>query len=185
MDAFENIIARLLWEDGYWTTIGYKVNLSPEQKVELNNPYIPRPEIDIVAYRANDNHLLWVECKSYLDSTGVKIQHLNGEDEGTGKRYKAFTKPAYRELVTGELLEQLEKETRIQPNPSVSYCLVTGHIATDKDRVALHQFFDDNGWLLYDEYWVKERLEKLATKGYENDVAVIMAKLFSRIEEKS
>ena len=182
MDAFESIIASLLWEEGYWTTIGYKVNLSKEQKVELGKHSMPRPEIDIVAYRASDNQLLWVECKSYLDSTGVKIKHLNGEDKKGAQRYKVFTWPAYRQLVTSELLKQLEKETRIRPNPTINYCLVTGKIATDKDREALHQFFDENEWLLYDEYWVKERLEKLAAKGYENDVAVIVAKLFSRVK---
>jgi hypothetical protein len=86
MDAFEEIVAGLLWEEGYWTTIGYKVNLPKPVKVELGKPSLPRPEIDILAYQADDNELIWVECKSYLDSRGVIIDHLTGADKKAAVR---------------------------------------------------------------------------------------------------
>ena len=50
MNAFEEIIAKLLNQEGYWTRTGYKVNLSPPQKAEIGIPSMPRPEIDILAY---------------------------------------------------------------------------------------------------------------------------------------
>jgi len=181
MDAFESIVAGLLWEDGYWISVGYKVNLSKAAKVGLGKPSLPRPEIDILAYRAKDNSVLWVECKSYLDSRGVKIEALTGEDERGKKRYNVFTWSEYRKVITKELIDQLVANGRVQPQPSVKYCLVTGKIATDTDRKKLHAHFQKNGWILYDEHWVKEGLEQMAKKGYENDVAIQVAKLFSRI----
>lgn len=74
MDAFESIVAGLLWEEGYWTSIDFKVTLSKNAKAELGKFSLPRPEIDILAYQAMDNSLLWVECKSYMDSRGVKVE---------------------------------------------------------------------------------------------------------------
>lgn len=181
MDAFESIVSELLWEEGYWTIVGYKVDLPKDKKVALGKPSYPRPEIDILAYQARENQLLWVECKSYLDSRGVKLQSLTGEDESTSKYYKTFTWPEYRKIVTAELVRQLVSTNRTRPNPTVRYCLVTGKIATEADRAGIKALFDENGWLLYDEHWIKQGLVKLVDKGYENDVAVIVAKLFARI----
>ena len=182
MNAFEEIVAGLLWQEGYWTHIGYKVNLSKTQKVDLGKPSLPRPEIDILAYRANDNSLLWVECKSYLDSRGVTIDALTGKDERNAQRFKVFTQPDYRRIVTAELIKQVVSAGLARPNPSVEYCLVTGRIATDLDREKLHEHFAEHGWILYDENWLKRGLEKLSANGYEDDIAIIVAKLFARIE---
>jgi hypothetical protein len=184
MDAFEQIIAGLLWEEGFWTSIGYKVNLSKARKVELGKPSYPRPEIDILAYKANENRLLWVECKSFLDSRGIVADHLMQEDDAGKGLYKAFTWPSYRRIVTEELIKQVCREGRARENPTVKYCLVTGNIATQRDREKLHQFFEAKGWILYDECWIKSRLELHARKGYENDVAIIVAKLFDRIHNE-
>ena len=178
MDAFESIVAGLLWEEGYWTSIDFKVTLSKNAKAELGKFSLPRPEIDILAYRAMDNSLLWVECKSYMDSRGVKVEDLNGENKRNGERYKVFTWPEYRERVTEALISQLISEGRIRENPGIHYCLVTGKIATGPDREKLHGYFRSKGWILYDEVWIKQKLEQLAVKGYENDIAIQVAKLF-------
>jgi hypothetical protein len=182
MNAFEEIVAGLLWQEGYWTNIGYKVYLSKTQKIDLGKPSLPRPEIDILAYRANDNSLLWVECKSYLDSRGVTINSLTGKDERNAERFKVFTQQSYRRIVTAELVKQVVSTGLARPNPSIRYCLVTGRIATKVDREKLHEHFVNNGWILYDESWLKCGLEKLSVSGYEDDVAIIVAKLFARIE---
>jgi hypothetical protein len=182
MDAFESIVATLLWEEGFWTSIGFKVSLSKEAKKGLGKPSLPRPEIDILGYRASDNHLLWVECKSFMDSRGVKIEDLNGENKRNGERYKVFTWREYRQQVTEALISQLIIEGRVQKNPTIQYCLVTGKIATGPDREKLHSFFQRNDWILYDEIWVKKKLEQLAKKGYENDIAIQVAKLFLKVK---
>lgn len=182
MNAFEEIVAGLLQQEGYWTHIGYKVLLTKTQKASLGKPSIPRPEIDILAYRARDNSLLWVECKSYLDSRGVKIDAFTGKDELGAQRFKVFTQPVFRKVVTEELIKQVIADGLVCPNPSINYCLVTGRIATNFDREKLHEYFSEQRWILYDENWLKCRLEKLSECGYEDDIAIIVAKLFARIE---
>jgi hypothetical protein len=36
--------------------------------------------LDVVAYRARDNHLKVVECKRYLDSPGVKLRGFDASN---------------------------------------------------------------------------------------------------------
>jgi hypothetical protein len=180
LDAFEEIVADLLKEKGYWTSIGFKVDLPKERKVEFGKYSYPRPEIDILAYKPNRNALFWVECKSFLYYRGVLAKHLMEEDD-TGKGlYKVFTWPSYRRIVSEELIKQVVKVGLSNPYPSINYCLVTGKIATQNDRELLHEIFNKKGWILWDENWVKEGLENLAMKGYENNVAIIVSKLFAR-----
>ncbi len=180
MDAFEQIISRLLWQEGIWTTVGYKVNLPKEKKKVLGKPTMPRPEIDILGYQASENLLLWVECKSYLDSRGVIYQSLSGEDKRGAMRFKVFTQPKYRKIVTEELIGQVIKSKLARPNPALQYCLVTGKIATEDDRVKLHHLFSENDWILFDEFWVKQGLERLSEIGYEDDIATIVTKIYAR-----
>ena len=46
------------------------MELTKEEKREIGKPSMPRHEIDILAYKPAQSELMWVECKSYLDSTG-------------------------------------------------------------------------------------------------------------------
>jgi hypothetical protein len=85
MDVFESIVAGLLWQEGYWISLGHKVNLSKEAKRALSEPSLPRPEINILAHRAGDNSLLGVECNSSTGSRGVKIDALTGKIGETRK----------------------------------------------------------------------------------------------------
>jgi hypothetical protein len=58
MNAFEEIVAGLLRQEGYWAYVGYKVNLTKREEADLGKSSLPRPEIDVLAYQAKDN----VEC---------------------------------------------------------------------------------------------------------------------------
>ncbi len=178
MDAFESLVAKLLEWNGYWTRLNYKVNLSVEDKKAVGKPSMPRPEVDILAYKPSDNLLLWVECKSYLDSPGVPIEAFKIEDgpspEGT---YKVFTNTRYRQTVSQRLIEQTLEEGLVQPAVSLQYCLVAGHVKSGS-LVAITRHFAEKGWLFYDVEWIRAELKKLATLGYENDLAVMVAKLF-------
>lgn len=40
MNAFEEIVAGLFWEEGYWTHVGYKVNLPKEKKDRIRQTII-------------------------------------------------------------------------------------------------------------------------------------------------
>ena len=180
MNAFEGLIAGLLRQEGYWTIVGYKVNLSKAKKVELGKPSLPRPEIDILAYQVAQNLLLWVECKSYLDSRGVTIVPFTNKNDRGVDRYKVFTQPDYRRIVSAELVKQVVASQMALPNPTVKYCLAAGKIATEGDRKSIHQYFDQQGWLLYDDEWIKKQLIAASTGGYEDDIAILVAKLFNR-----
>ena len=73
MDYFENVIKTLLEGEGYWVRQSFKVNLTKEEKREVGKYSIPRPEIDLLAYKPNENRLLAFEAKSFLDSPGVRL----------------------------------------------------------------------------------------------------------------
>ena len=179
MNAFEQIIAGLLKQEGYWTIIDYKVDLPKAKKAELGKPSMPRPEIDVLAYKAVTNTLLWVECKSYLDSGGVKLSYFTDPASVNSARYKVFTWQKYREVVTEELIIQTTKCGLVRQNPKIKYCLATGRIATKKDRLGIHEHYQKNEWILFDEELIKARLAKFAEIGYEDDVAILVAKLFT------
>jgi len=183
MDAFEQIIAKILNLQGYWTKIGYKVDLTKEEKRLLKNPSMPRPEVDIVAFRPGENLLLWVECKSYLDSNGVTYKGFMGVENVHSKRFKIFNDSALRNLLAGKLVSQLIEQGLLKTSPDLKFCLVAGKIVNKNERENLLNHFEKNGWLLHDEFWVKKGLLELAKTGYDNDVAVLTAKLFVRIGE--
>ena len=73
MDAFEKLIAEILWAEGYWVRTSVRVNLTKEEKVRIGRYSSPRWELDVVRYRGRRNALQVIECKSYLDSRGVTL----------------------------------------------------------------------------------------------------------------
>lgn len=132
---------------GYWTHVGYKVELSRADKRVLDNPTMPHPVVDVLAYKPSTNTLLWVECKSYLDSRGLGMDTL--------EKIKVLADERYRLLVAERLLDQLETEGLVQPGVETRYALVAGNIhSTHRSDVVGH--FAANGWELYDETWLKE-----------------------------
>ena len=76
MDYFENIIKTLLEHDGYWVRQSFKVNLTKQEKRDIGKYSMPRPEIDILAFRPEKNQIIAFEAKSFLDSPGVKVSDL-------------------------------------------------------------------------------------------------------------
>ena len=73
MDAFEQLVSEILWMEGLWVRTSVKVLITKDEKRLIGRPSSPRWEIDIVAYSGRDNLLYAVECKSYLDSRGVRL----------------------------------------------------------------------------------------------------------------
>jgi len=109
MDYFENIIKRLIEQDGYWVRQSVRVNLTKPEKVAIGKHSIPRPEIDIVGYKAGCNELLIIEVKSFLDSPGVKYDELKKEFEIPDGRFKLFTCDNYRSIVFRRLVSDLSE----------------------------------------------------------------------------
>jgi hypothetical protein len=178
MDAFEDIVAGLFRQQGYWTRQNYKLDVTRDEKRAIGKPSMPRPEIDILAYKPVTNRLLWIECKSYLDSHGVQASSFHPGDKYEG-RYKIFTDARYRQIALERLMIQTHAEGLTLPAPEVKFCLAAGKVYSGS-RELLHQWFEERGWLFFDDRWIKTSLLKLAELGYENDVAVIVAKLFAR-----
>lgn len=85
MDAFEQIVKIVLEGQGWWVRQGYKVELTKEEKVVMGRYSSPRWEIDLLAYKPESDQILIVECKSFLDSFGVRASEFidsEGPDQG-------------------------------------------------------------------------------------------------------
>ncbi|MBR0793756.1 hypothetical protein JQ631_32140 [Bradyrhizobium manausense] len=180
MDSFEQVVAEILWREGYWVRTPLKVELTKEEKRQIDLPSSPRWELDVVAYKAQDNALLVVECKSYLDNPGVRMHGFDGTNEKAAGRFKLFNKSNVRDVVFNRLRIQLAEAGSCSSDPSVTLCLACGRIASDKDRQKIREHFATNGWQLWDENWLRERLKSMAAGGYENQVSAVVSKLLLR-----
>lgn len=180
MDAFEQLVSEILWMEGYWVRTSVKVELTKEEKKAIGRPSSPRWELDIVAYGGRDNLLLIVECKSYLDSRGVALRAFDGNDKRFAERFKLFGDNKLRDVVFARLSKQFATSGACQPDPTVRLCLACGRIASNADREGLHKHFAERGWELWDEPWLRERLQVMSARGYENQVSAVVAKLLLR-----
>lgn len=178
MDSFEHLVSSLLQRKGYWTKTRVKVELTREEKHKIGRPSSPRWEIDVVAYKAATNHLFAVECKSYLDSYGVRLSGFNGTNEQQASRYKLFNEEVLREVVLGRLESQMTARGFCQQNPTVTLCLAAGNIYNQREEIAA--LFEDNGWKLWDAEWLQEELAALSESGYEDSVEAIVTKILLR-----
>jgi hypothetical protein len=174
MDAFEALVSMLLRHEGYWTTPSFKVDLSKEEKVLIKRHSSPRWELDLIAYKGAVNEILAVECKSFLDSTGVVFRNGKFEPED---RYKLFTDKTLRQTVLARLVQQLTDSGSCAPQPSVRLCLAVGKLANKTDRPGLESHFNNEGWRLFDAHWLRERLVRASNQGYENDIAFVVSKI--------
>ncbi len=98
MNAFEKVVEQLLYHQGYWTKISFKVELTKQEKVKIGRPSSPRWELDVVGYNAKKNEILVVECKSYLNNPGVHIDDLTSGGR-YANRYKLFNESKLRKVV--------------------------------------------------------------------------------------
>jgi hypothetical protein len=80
--------------------------LSKEEKRLIGRYSAPRWELDIVGYSARENLLRVVECKSYMDSTGVRASAFDGSNPEHAIRYELFNEPELRRVVFNSLCLQ-------------------------------------------------------------------------------
>ena len=179
MDYFENIIKRLLEQQGYWARQSVKVNLTKDEKVAIGKPSIPRPELDLVGYRARNNELLVLEVKSFLDSPGVKYDELSQNYEIPSGRYKLFTSDKYRNIVFDRLIQDFVEVGLIEKDPKVLFGLAAGKIYSN-DEEKISNYFDKRNWVLYRPSDIAESIKRLSKLPYENDPYVIASKIIIR-----
>lgn len=178
MNAFETLVSGVLRREGIWTYPSYKVLVTKEEKVKIGKPSMPRPEIDILGYRAPTNTLMWIECKSYLDSTGVRRAAFDGSNAGFASRFKVFTDPVYRRVAANRLIRQAVADGLASKGPRLEHWLVAGRIAPGS-QAWLEAYFKSQGWILRDRDWIKGHLTTMASEAYEDDAASMVAKLLS------
>lgn len=179
MNAFEQIIAKLLEEDGYWVRSSVKINLTKQEKVNLGKPSLPRPEVDIVAYSISENIIFLLEVKSFFDSNGVYYEHVANDNEVRDGKYKLLTSHQYRDILVHRLKEDWVRSGIINDKTAVSFGLIAGKIHKNKDE-DFENYFKDKGWFFWGPKDVKDKVVKLSQKGYEDDMMVITSKILSR-----
>ena len=180
MDSFESIVRTIFENKGYWVKTSFKVDLTKEEKLRIGRPTSPRWELDVVAYKGESNEILVIECKSYLDSSGVKANGLKNGKDRDKERYKLFNERTLRKVVFARLRDQLAESGSCPKNTPVKLCLAAGKVATKKDREELSKHFKLKGWGFYSDEWIKNQLVKLSTSGYENEVAIVTTKLLTK-----
>lgn len=158
MDSFEQVVATILDRAGYWTRTSVKVHLTREEKQAIERPSSPRWELDIVAYGGQSNELLVVECKSYLDSAGVRAASFDGPKAAGETRYKLFSDERLRGVVLSRLETQLVEQGFCPAGIKAKLCLAAGNI--HGDPTALHSIFAAKGWKLFDRSWLVSGLKR-------------------------
>ncbi|HJQ37347.1 MAG TPA: hypothetical protein VKB93_09420 [Thermoanaerobaculia bacterium] len=182
MDSFEQVVATVLDRAGYWVRTSVKVALTPEEKREIGRPSSPRWELDVVAYSGSRNELLVVECKSYLDSYGVRLTSFDGSKAEEETRYKLFSDEVLRRVVLGRLEIQLAEQGFCPSGTKATLCLAAGKIYGDP--VPLRAIFQERGWRLLETDWLVKGLQQLAEESYDNSVASVVAKLLLRNDRR-
>lgn len=178
MDYFESIVKTLLEDDGFWTRQSFKIEVSKEDKRLIGKPTIPRPEIDIIAYKPERNEILAVEVKSFIDSSGVRLSCLQEEHEIPEGKYKLFTCKKYREIVFNQLNLDLIKSGLIVEPMKIKLGLAAGNTYRNSED-EIRNFLSDRDIFFWGPSDIKKRIRRLADKGYENDPIVMVAKLLS------
>jgi len=176
MDAFEKIIGQLLEEENFWVRIGVKVNITKEEKRKIGKPSSPRPEIDIIAFDFKNNILYFLEAKSLIDSNGVDCKDVFCNDNEQKGRYKILTSENYQNIVSKRLHNDWFNKGLINEKTVICFGLIAGKVYKNEEK-KLRDYFNEKKWFFWGPTEIKERIEKLANKGYENNEVTITAKL--------
>jgi len=184
MDHFEGIISTLLEAEHYWIRRSFKVQVTKDEKRQIGKPSIPRPEIDLLAFDFSRNEVIAFEAKSYLDSPGVKLAELQEEHQVQEGRYKLFTSKRYRSVVLSRLLQDLIACGMANSDTRVSLGLAAGKVYQQQSE-AIREFMNKRNWLFWSPEDIKDKVMALAERGYENDPAIITAKILMRRHGRS
>jgi hypothetical protein len=179
MDHFESIISTLLEAEGYWVRRSFKINVTKEEKRQIGKHSIPRPEIDLLALNFSKNEVLALEAKSFLDSPGVRLSLLKEEHEVPEGRYKLFTSRRYRSIVLSRLLQDLIAAGMANSETTVTLGLAAGKVYQGQST-AIREHMDQEKWFFWSPEDIRQKVTALAEQGYENDPAIITAKILLR-----
>lgn len=83
-------------------------------------------------------------------------------------------------IVFNRLCLQLTEIGACRKSATVKLSLAAGKVRNEADRNAIRAHFDAQGWKFWDDHWLRERLERMAKRVYENQVSAVVAKLLLR-----
>ena len=183
MDCFETIAATLLEFDGYWVRRSFKVNVNKVHKRTLGKNSMPRPEIDLLAFKSKkkEDLIIAFEAKSYLNSPGVSRKEIKASHKTTKGRYKIFTCKNYRDIVIKQLKKDLIAKGMATKSTKIKLGLLAAKVKGGEDEsTKLADYMRKHHWEFWEPATVKEKLEALADLDYENDVAVVASKILRK-----
>jgi hypothetical protein len=169
MDAFESIVAAIFEAQNYWVRRNVRLELPLESRRTRNSP---RVEIDMIVLSQTKAELLVVECKSFLDSKGVRANAFLRPTPRSEKRYRLFLDSQYWSTVRNGVVNQLDlqgHQLRIQR------CLVAGNVVGPSEP--LMELASQSDWVFRDREWVRSGLKDLQKGLYTNDAVVMALKL--------
>lgn len=178
-DHFENLVRTLLEGEGFWVFQSFKVDLTKEEKRRIGKPSLPRPEIDLLAFRFSSNEIIAIEAKSYLDSRGVRLEELAASHEIPEGRFKLFTCQNFQAVVLQRLKAQLMSMGMGNDATAIRLGLVFGNVVS-RDVLALRRYVKSKKWFYWSPRLLKRKLRSQARRAYENDPAIIASKLILR-----
>lgn len=176
MDAFEQVVKSVLNHRGYWIIQGFKVNLTKAEKVLVGRASSPRWEIDLLAYNALRNELVALECKSYLDSPGVRFDEVFNAKE-KANRYKLFNEEVLRNTVLDRLRIDCLEVGLINKETKIRLGLVAGKVVSSDSDDQLRDHFDKMGWVYIPPSEIRTMLKSLGDHGYHDNIAMVVVKL--------
>jgi len=179
MDHFETIICDLLEATGYWVRRSFKVELTKEEKRRIGRHSMPRPEIDILAYKRETDEVLVLEAKSFLDSPGVRVDQLTECHETPQGQYKLFTCDNSREIVFERLRLNLIASGMITSRTKLRLGLAAGKVYR-RESDKLQEFMASKGRFFFSPAEIRAKLTGFADIGYEKNQAVIATKILLR-----
>jgi len=179
MDCFEQVVADIFRQEGYWVQTSFKIKLSDQDRSDLNATNDPRTEFDVLAYKPGERLVRVIECKSFFKSTGVRFGGFTGTDQKAASGLRLFNDSRRRAVLLGSLKAQLLGNGMCCHDDEVRLCFASGHFVNSEERELTRNLFIKMGWDLYDESWLKSKLERLSSKdfGYENSISHVVANL--------
>lgn len=180
MDAFEEIIGHLLREDKFLVHHSVKINLNRQDRQAIKKPSSPRPEIDIAAFSPNTDTIYLLEVKSFLDSPGVVLEDVIIQQEHQTGRYKLLTAENYRNVLRERFLADWRATGHLKPSTKISFGLVAGNVYRNREQ-EMQEYFRRKNWLFWGPTDIRNKLCRLAEKGYENNAVTIVAKILTRV----
>jgi hypothetical protein len=79
---------------------------------------------------------------------------------GLSSRFKLFNDQKLRETIFTRLAMDFQALGLCRPDPDVRLCLACGNIQK-KSRPEIEKRFQDENWVLWDEHWLRDKLDRL------------------------